>query len=125
MNKLKLRVFLSSPGDVGDERRMALRVMERLQGEFAAVLALEPIVWEHEPVRATATFQQQIPEPAKADILVCILWSRLGTRLPGEFRRDDGTVTRAAACLRSQSSPNLISLIASKSCTPPPTRLVV
>ena len=92
MNKLKLRVFLSSPGDVGDERRMALRVMERLQGEFAAVLALEPIVWEHEPVRATATFQQQIPEPAKADILVCILWSRLGTRLPGEFRRDDGTV---------------------------------
>ena len=92
MNKLKLRVFLSSPGDVGDERRMALRVMERLQGEFAAVLALEPIVWEHEPVRATATFQQQIPEPAKADILVCILWSRLGTRLPGEFKRDDGTV---------------------------------
>ncbi len=92
MNKLKLRVFLSSPGDVGDERRMALRVMERLQGEFAAVLALEPIVWEHEPVRATATFQQQIPEPAKADILVCVLWSRLGTRLPGDFTRDDGTV---------------------------------
>jgi WD40 repeat protein len=92
MNKLKLRVFLSSPGDVGDERRMALRVMERLQGEFAAVLALEPIVWEHEPVRATSTFQQQIPEPAKADVLVCILWSRLGTRLPGDFRRDDGTV---------------------------------
>ncbi len=92
MSKLKLRIFLSSPGDVGDERRMALRVMERLQGEFAAVLALEPIVWEHEPVRASATFQQQIPEPAKSDILVCVLWSRLGTRLPGDFTRADGTV---------------------------------
>lgn len=92
MNKLKLRIFLSSPGDVGDERRMALRVMERLQGEFAAVLVLEPIVWEHEPVRATSTFQDQIPEPAKADILVCVLWSRLGTRLPGDFKRPDGTV---------------------------------
>ena len=92
MAKLKLRVFLSSPGDVGDERRMALRVMERLQGEFAALLQLEPIVWEHEPVRATSTFQQQIPEPAKSDILICVLWSRLGTRLPQDFTREDGTV---------------------------------
>ena len=92
MAKLKLRVFLSSPGDVGDERRMALRVMERLQGEFAALLQLEPIVWEHEPVRATSTFQQQIPEPAKSDVLICVLWSRLGTRLPKDFTRDDGSV---------------------------------
>jgi len=92
MAKLKLRVFLSSPGDVGDERRMALRVMERLQGEFAALLQLEPIVWEHEPVRATSTFQQQIPEPAKSDVLICVLWSRLGTRLPQDFTRSDGSV---------------------------------
>lgn len=92
MAKLSLRIFLSSPGDVGDERRMAVRVMERLTGEFSAVLDIDPIVWEYEPVRASSTFQNQIPEPAKADILVCILWSRLGTKLPGQFRRDDGTV---------------------------------
>ncbi|HKY95191.1 MAG TPA: hypothetical protein VJL84_07785, partial [Kiloniellales bacterium] len=92
MAKLKLRIFLSSPGDVGDERRMALRVMERLQGEFAALVQLEPIVWEHEPVRATSTFQQQIPEQAKSDVLICVLWSRLGTRLPQDFTREDGTV---------------------------------
>lgn len=87
----KLRIFVSSPGDVGQERLIATRVIERLQGEFAGYVDLEAILWEHEPLRATAHFQEQIIPPSETDIVVCILWSRLGTRLPGQFQREDGS----------------------------------
>ncbi len=87
-----LRVFISSPGDVGLERIVAGRVLERLQGEFGRVVTLTPLLWEAEPLRATGHFQAQIPPPSEADIVVCILWSRLGTRLPtDQFQREDGT----------------------------------
>ena len=36
-------------------------------------------------------FQKQILPPSETDIVVCILWSRLGTRLPEQFCRDDGS----------------------------------
>ena len=86
-----LKVFISSPGDVGQERLLAARVVERLQGEFAALVELALIRWEHEPVLATSTFQDQIVPPSETDIVVCILWSRLGTRLPENYRHEDGT----------------------------------
>ncbi len=88
----RLRIFISSPGDVGQERVIAMRVVERLQTEFSAYVDLEPILWEHEPLRATGHFQEQILAPSLADIMVCILWSRLGTRLPAKFQRDDGSL---------------------------------
>jgi WD40 repeat protein len=92
MATLRLRVFLSSPGDVGLERLLAVRVLERLQGEFAAAVVLEPILWEDLPLRATEHFQEQIVPPSQTDIVVAILWSRLGTRLPADkFRRADGS----------------------------------
>src|SRR2546425_5255821 len=60
MTGRKLRIFISSPGDVGQERLIATRVLDRLQGEFWGIFELEPIVWEHEPLRASAHFQEQI-----------------------------------------------------------------
>jgi len=42
-----LRIFVSSPGDVGRERVMAGRVLDRLQGEFNRRIKLEPYFWEH------------------------------------------------------------------------------
>src|SRR5687768_6089794 len=86
-----IRVFISSPGDVGQERLIATRVLERLQGEFAGFAKLEPVLWEHEPLRASGHFQEQILPPSQTDICICILWSRLGTRLPEQFKREDGT----------------------------------
>ncbi|HET6387701.1 MAG TPA: hypothetical protein VFJ58_30300 [Armatimonadota bacterium] len=92
MPALTIRIFVSSPGDVGQERVISARVIERLQGEFAGYAQLEAILWEHEPLRATDHFQSQIATPSNADIVVCILWSRLGTRLPPDkFARPDGT----------------------------------
>jgi hypothetical protein len=93
MATITLRVFLSSPGDVGLERLLAVRVLERLQGEFAAAVNLEPILWEDLPLRATGHFQEQIVPPSQTDIVVAILWSRLGTRLPADkFHREDGSI---------------------------------
>ena len=88
-----LRLFISSPGDVGREREMARRVIGRVEARFAGRVRLEPYFWEHEPMRTTrGDFQAQIPEPADFDLFICILWSRLGSRLhPGKYTRADGT----------------------------------
>ncbi|HYE79688.1 MAG TPA: AAA family ATPase, partial [bacterium] len=91
MPPLTLRIFVSSPGDVAEERVIAQRVIERLQREYAGHLTLEPILWEHEPLLATYGWQHQIPLPHDCDIVICILWSRLGTRLPGDITRPDGS----------------------------------
>lgn len=91
MQTVKLQLFISSPGDVAEERALTKRVIERLQGEFATRARLEPVFWEHEPLLATASFQEQIIKPSETDIVICILWSRLGTRLPARFTRSDGS----------------------------------
>lgn len=87
----RLKIFVSSPGDVAEERALAGRVIDRLGREYADRVELEPIFWEHEPLVASATFQDQIVRPSETDIVLCILWSRLGTRLPPQFTRPDGT----------------------------------
>jgi tetratricopeptide (TPR) repeat protein len=86
-----LRIFISSPGDVFEERALAGRVIERLQSEYIGRVILEPVIWEHEPLVATATFQAQIVKPSETDVVIAILWSRLGTPLPKQFARPDGT----------------------------------
>ncbi len=87
----KLRIFISSPGDVFEERAIAQRVIDRLQSEYIGRLVLEPVLWEHEPLVATGNFQEQIVRPSETDVVVAILWSRLGTRLPKGFTRADGS----------------------------------
>jgi hypothetical protein len=88
-----LHVFISSPGDVGREREVTHRVIERVEAWFGGRVDLEGYFWEHEPMRTTrGDFQSQIPEPATFDLVVCILWSRLGSRLhPGKHQRPDGS----------------------------------
>ncbi|AEG00457.1 AAA family ATPase [Methylomonas methanica] len=91
MNKT-LRIFISSPGDVGEERLLTHHIIKRLQAEFANKIALESIFWEQEPLLATADFQTQVPAASKADIAVFVLWSRLGTPLSAEqCSRPDGS----------------------------------
>ena len=83
MDELKtIRVFISSPGDVAEERRRAALVLGRLKRDFARFFIISPELWEYEPMIAAGTFQDVIIEPASTDIVVLILWSRLGTPLP-------------------------------------------
>lgn len=75
-------MFISSPSDVRPERLIAERVVRRLGREFAYHLKLEPIMWEREPLVASNHFQETITPPRDTDIVVVILWSRLGVPLP-------------------------------------------
>jgi Novel STAND NTPase 1 len=91
----QLRIFISSPGDVSDERRRAALVISRLKREFTRFFDLTAVLWEYEPMLSSGHFQDIIDPPSTADIVVLILWSRLGTPLPErtatrEYRGRDG-----------------------------------
>ncbi|MGQ0634682.1 MAG: nSTAND1 domain-containing NTPase [Planctomycetaceae bacterium] len=86
-----IRIFVSSPGDVGEERRLSGRIIERLQFRYAGRVTLEPLFWEHLPLTADASFQEQIPRPSEFDIVILILWSRMGSPLPESVKRADGS----------------------------------
>ena len=77
-----LRVFISSPSDVRPERLIAEKVVQRLGREFAYYFSIEPVMWEREPLVASQHFQENITPPRETDIVVVILWSRLGVPLP-------------------------------------------
>ncbi|MBF0615099.1 MAG: hypothetical protein HQL92_08095, partial [Magnetococcales bacterium] len=93
MPTTSLRIFISSPGDVGDERRRAAIVIARLKKEFVRFFDIVPILWEYEPMLASGHFQDIIERPSTTDIVVMILWSRLGTPLPEDrYQGLDGRV---------------------------------
>ena len=75
-----IRIFISSPSDVRPERLKAEQIIARLDREFAYHFRVEAVLWEREPLVATHHFQDaaNIPEPRRMDIVVVILWSRLG-----------------------------------------------
>lgn len=117
-----LRIFISSPGDVSAERRRSALVVESLKKEFARFFDITAYLWEHEAMLATGHFQDVIEPPSQSDIVVLILWSRLGTPLPvnsgkREYRGIDGrapvTGTEweyedALAANRAKGAPDLL-----------------
>lgn len=93
--KQRLRIFVSSPGDVKAEREIAALTVERLAQDYARFYQVEPYLWEYEAMVASGHFQDSIEPPSAFDIVVLILWSRLGTLLPErtavrEYRGIDG-----------------------------------
>jgi len=79
-----VRIFISSPSDVRPERLKAERIVARLDREFAYHFRVEGVLWEREPLVASRHFQdpENIPQPRGTDIVVVVLWSRLGLPLP-------------------------------------------
>jgi DNA-binding response OmpR family regulator len=88
---LRLQVFISSPSDVEPERARAKRVIGRLNEELAGKVYMIPVLWEDEPLRASETAQTQIVAPRDTDIYIGIFWSRMGTMLPENICRSDGS----------------------------------
>ena len=86
-----VRIFVSSPSDVRDERERARGVIERVGRHFAKDARLVPVLWEDAPLRATGSFQEGIDEQVRLDeidLVVFILWSRLGTTLGEKYVKD-------------------------------------
>lgn len=93
-----LRIFISSPGDVEEERNRARQVVEQLRRRYAGQLDLKPVLWEELPLQADTSFQQGIDlvlSDQGIDIAVFILWSRLGSPIGPLIRKDDGTEYRS------------------------------
>lgn len=98
---LTLRVFLSSPGDVAEERKRARQVIEALANShlLRGRVHLETVGWDDEhasaPLDARETPQVSVNRytgrPSECDLTVVILWSRIGTHLPPDLLRANGS----------------------------------
>ncbi|MCE7937580.1 hypothetical protein DCC79_03795 [bacterium] len=100
-----MRVFLASPGDVADERKVARDVLDKLRYDpsFRGKVQIEAVAWDTPgggtPMLANLIPQEAIanglPRPSECDIVVVVFWSRMGTPLPedagGEFIKPDGS----------------------------------
>jgi hypothetical protein len=89
---LRLRLVLSSPGEVVDERNLARGLLKHelpsdpLLGRH---IEFDVVSWDDPasptPMPATLTPQEAVnrfgPKPSECDVVVVILWSRLGTPL--------------------------------------------
>src|SRR6202050_372932 len=80
----KLRIFVSSPTDVGPERRRVALIIEHLAKDYGRFFEVEFILCDTEPMRASGHFLDHLTPPAEKDIVVVIVWSRLGSPLPQE-----------------------------------------
>jgi WD40 repeat protein len=118
-----IKVFVSSPGDVQAERTIAERLIRAIAEELgipisvqysnllrdsqppepqplsdksgAGELILCPYFWEYQRFSPELAYQDQIPNTARFDLVITILWSRLGTKLHPHFRMPDASEPRS------------------------------
>ncbi len=94
-----IRIFISSPGDVAEERDKARAVIERLASRYGDQVTLKPVLWEDFALTADKPFQPGIDDVLSnehgIDIAVFILWSRLGSEVGGPTTKNDGTPYRS------------------------------
>ena len=97
-----IRVFLSSPGEVASERAIVRELVRDLSSDplLRNRVVLQTVAWDdlgsRTPMLATLPPQEAInrrlPRPSQCQIVVVILWSRMGTPLPfPQYQKDDGT----------------------------------
>ena len=98
-----LTVFVASPGDVAHERAFVRTFLESTLPKQLAhpgrQVHFQVVSWDHPedrtPMLAHLTPQEAVieskPRPAGCDIVVVILWSRIGTKLdPAKFQKPNG-----------------------------------
>src|SRR5215469_4080760 len=118
-----IKVFVSSPGDVQTERTIADRLIRAIAEELGIPISVQysnllrdqepnelstdagsansdeiilcPYFWEYQRFSPELGYQEQIPNTAQFDLVVCILWSRLGTKLHPRFQMPDGSEPRS------------------------------
>jgi energy-coupling factor transporter ATP-binding protein EcfA2 len=116
----RIDIFVSSPPDVQSERTVVERLIEsialehdvpvaisyanrlrkpKLLSQYAAAPAnghqpdaslLCPCFWEYQDTNEEHAYHEQVPNTGQYDLVICILWSRLGTRISPSFVMPDG-----------------------------------
>jgi len=115
-----MKIFISSPGDVDKERRIAERLLDRLKQEFAGRLTIEPYFWEWEPMRLGKNFQAQIPATSLFDLVVCVVWSRIGTPVKAPDGREfpSGTEYEVVSAREAKAVGNKPDVLIYRNLTP-------
>jgi hypothetical protein len=100
LNKSILRVFLSSPGDLGAQRDVARQVVSALNADplVSPRFVVEVVGWDtpgaRVPLSANVTPQASVneflPRPRDCDLTIVLLWGRLGTPLPADWADGEG-----------------------------------
>lgn len=95
------RIFLASPGDVAEERAIVRKVVERLRHErrFSDHFNLLVIAWDQDglgvaldaAITPQMAIERGLPKPSECDLTVMLAWSRMGTPLPDDHRKPDGS----------------------------------
>lgn len=93
-NETILNVFIASPSDVSDERKILDSVISELNKTWSKSLKLrlEPIKWETDTHPNFGTYSQDVINTQiedEYDIFVAIFWSKVGTQTPAA---DSGTI---------------------------------
>ena len=96
------QIFLSSPGDVEAERDIARELIKEVlpvtpfvrgRATFDIVSWDDPHAAPGLPAHLTPqeAINRKLAKPSECDIVIVILWSRIGTPLPPEITRSDGS----------------------------------
>ena len=116
----RVRIFLSSPRDVAEERRLARELIEgvlRKDPVFSERLLIECVAWDDPeaptPMLATKAPQASVnetkPSPSQCDIVVVVVWSRIGSPFELEGRRwASGTVWEYENAAEAPSKPDIL-----------------
>jgi chromosome segregation ATPase len=122
----RIDIFVSSPEDVQKERSLVERTMRAVAAEFGVPITVTYSNWlrQHNPLDSVAThsangseddrtwlcpcfweyrdsdldqnYREQIPNTGSYDLVISILWSRLGTKVSPAFVMPDGSQPRTA-----------------------------
>jgi hypothetical protein len=94
-----VRIFLSSPGDVGEERTLVRDLLLNLDRTplLKDRVRIDVVSWDdpHAPAPMDAHLSPQeavnrgLPKPSECDLVVVLLWGRMGT--PLTEKKADGT----------------------------------
>jgi hypothetical protein len=122
----RIDIFVSSPADVQKERSLVERLIRSVAAEFnvpvtvsysnwlrrltpsdkATALSVNsieegrsllcPCFWEYQDFKTEKDYRERIPNTGQYDLVICILWSRLGTRISPAFVMPDGSQPTSA-----------------------------
>jgi uncharacterized protein (DUF697 family) len=110
-----LEVFVSSPGDLGEERKVAEEVVQEIARTLPRGMSLRARLYEEvvPPALADGGAQDAVNtfmlDPALCDVLVCMLGDRMGTRMKDPHdpaqEYESGTEYELVAAFRSRKQP--------------------
>jgi WD40 repeat protein len=81
MAEPQVRIFVSSPSDLEHERALIKDIIEALAQEYLPYFKVQAILWEQEALTAAQSFQAGLVRPSECEIVLVMLWTRLGTPL--------------------------------------------